>query len=258
MKKKFLIICLILSLTALGVTVPKPRQAKAENTKPRLAIVIDDFGEDRRGVEEMLSLKIPLTVAVMPMCEYSKDDAEKAHQKGHEVILHMPMQNASYSTPASFYGPVYIKNEFSEDEAVNTLRESLGSVPHAVGMNIHMGTGVSRNKNLITAMMNEMKSKNMLFLDSKTTEETVCPQCADSTNVKFFSRDVFLEPPGRPNYALAKQQLLKAGRIAKEKGSAIAIGHVGPVGTTETARAILDSLPELDSMGVEIVPLSQL
>ena len=61
--------------------------------KPKLAIVIDDFGSDRHGVEEMLNLKIPLTVAVLPGCEFTTEDAQKAHEHGHEVILHMPMEN---------------------------------------------------------------------------------------------------------------------------------------------------------------------
>ena len=38
----------------------------------------------------MLSLPIPLTVAVMPFLPSTKEDA--AHKKGHEVIIHMPME----------------------------------------------------------------------------------------------------------------------------------------------------------------------
>ena len=66
-------------------------------TKPKLAIVIDDFGEDRRGVEEMLNINAKLTIAVMPADDFSTEDAEKAHAKGHEVILHMPMENETYA-----------------------------------------------------------------------------------------------------------------------------------------------------------------
>lgn len=258
MKKKFIVICLIISLLISFAPSVLEENVMAQEQKPRLAIVIDDFGEDRHGVEEMLNLKIPLTVAVMPCCEFSEIDANLAHERGHEVILHMPMENASASTPESYYGPVYIKNGFSEAETVETLKKSFETVPYAVGMNIHMGTGVSRNKKLITAMMKEVKNRNMYFLDSKTVEDSVCPNVANETGTEFFVRDVFLEPPGRPNYHLAKTQLIEACKLAKQNGSAIAIGHVGPVGTTETAKAILDLLPEIEKMGIEIVPLSKL
>lgn len=255
MKKKFLCICLILALVLAPLGVPRV-QSFAEVEKPKLALVIDDFGEDRRGVEEMLSLDCPLTIAVMPGCEFSTADAESAHARGHEVILHMPMENRT-AMPANYYGPVLIKNSFSETEAVETLTGALTSIPHAVGVNIHMGTGVSSNKKLITAMMNELKKLDVYFLDSKTIENTVCPECARDTGVKFYGRDVFLEPPGRSNYNTAVKQLLEAGNIAKTKGSAVAIGHVGVVGEAETARAIRDTIPKLEEMGVEIVRLSE-
>lgn len=238
-------------------TVKPPPKAKAEEPKAKLAIVIDDFGQDRHGVEEMLNLPIRLTVAVMPEGEYTVSDAETAHSKGHQVILHMPMENETYM-PASYYGPVLIKNGFTKAEAVETLSECMDKLPYCDGVNIHMGTGVSHNKELMTAMMEEVKRRDKFFLDSKTTMGSVCPECAEATGVKFAERDVFLEPPGRPNYATAVEQLLEAGRIAKQKGNAVAIGHVGPVGKAETARAIKDTLPELEAMGVEIVPLSDL
>ncbi|MEC2627533.1 divergent polysaccharide deacetylase family protein, partial [Bacillus cereus] len=41
-----------------------PIQANAHTNK--VAIVIDDFGNNMKGTNQMLSLPIPLTVAVMP------------------------------------------------------------------------------------------------------------------------------------------------------------------------------------------------
>lgn len=226
-------------------------------SKPKLAIVIDDFGEDRRGVEEMLNINARLTIAVMPADEFSTEDAEKAHAKGHEVILHMPMENETYA-PANYYGPVLIKNSYSPDEARKVLAECIDKTPHCKGVNIHMGTGVSKNKAIITELMKEVKSRDMFFLDSKTVMGSVCPECAKEVGTKFYDRDVFLEPPGRPNYARAVSELYNAVKVAQEKGKAVAIGHIGPVGTTETARAIADNLEKILAMGIEIVPLSEL
>lgn len=235
----------------------KINYAKSEENKARLAIVIDDFGMDRRGVEEMLSLQIPLTVAVLPGLDYSTEDAEMAHKNGHEVILHMPMENKGYMPP-EYYGPVVIKNAFTESEAKETFINAYKSIPYAVGANIHMGTGVSQNKALLTAIMEEAKNMDAYFLDSKTIMGSKCPEAAKATGVKFYERDFFLEPPGRPSYATAKSELLKAAQHALTMGKAIAIGHVGPVGDVYTARAIKDSLQTIKEMGVEIVPLSQL
>ncbi len=67
-----------------------PIQANAHTNK--VAIVIDDFGNNMKGTNQMLSLPIPLTVAVMPFLPSTKEDAIAAHKKGHEVIIHMPME----------------------------------------------------------------------------------------------------------------------------------------------------------------------
>ena len=253
--KLILISSLILSLFA-GVR-NKPPTAHAQEPA-RLAIVIDDFGEDRHGVAEMLEIDAPLTIAVMPFCEYSTSDAETAHANGHEVILHMPMQNQSLTTPANYYGPVLIKNEFTPAEAKETLKKSIASIPHCKGVNIHMGTGVSQNESLMTAIMEEVKQQGLYFLDSKTIENSVCPQVAERVGNKFYVRDVFLEPSGRPSYNTAVESLLQAGELAKQTGKAIAIGHVGPVGDVQTAQAIKNTLETLKNMGILVVPLSEL
>ena len=259
MKKRilfsFILISLIMSIFG-GSKIDCKAFANESNAK--LAIVIDDFGEDRSGVEEMLNIPLPLTIAVMPGGEFSEADAKLAHEKGHEVILHMPMQNDNYSTPESYYGPIYIKNHHTASEAAGIVDKCIQSTPYCNGVNIHMGTGISKNKELMTAIMTEVKKHNLCFLDSKTIEESVCPECAKETGVKFFVRDEFLEPPGRPNKQLAKNQLQKALELAKEKGCAIAIGHVGPVGRAETAAAISEMLEYIRSSGVEVVHLSKL
>lgn len=260
-KSLFLLMALVITFSLLIFPVggehniltmaeEKPKQAS-------IAIVIDDFGMDRRGVEEMLSVEAPLTIAVMPGLDYSTEDANRAYENGHEVILHMPMENMGYMPP-EYYGPKVVRNSMSKAEAVSLVSECLSSIPHAVGMNIHMGTGVSSNEELISAIMQEMKNKNKYFLDSKTIEATVCPKCAKETGVKFYLRDVFLEPSGRPNEELAYKYLLETANIAKEKGSAIAIGHVGPVGDSLTASAIKKALKAFENLGVEVVPLSKL
>ena len=233
-----------------------PMASAAEAQKPMLAIVIDDFGEDRRGVDQMLSVPAPLTCAIMPDLEFSSNDAERAHAAGHEVILHMPMESKT-NLPRNWYGPRMIHNWDSEDDAKQTFLECLESVPHAVGANYHIGTGVSENKKLMTAILEAAKEKGIYFLDSKTTMHSSGPVAAASVGANFVSRDLFLEKGG-PNYAYAKNVLKEAVKIAKQNGAAVVIGHVGPMGKDQTGKAILDSLSFIREEGVEIVPLSKI
>ena len=227
-----------------------------QSAKLKMAIVIDDFGCDRRGVEEMLNLDCTLTCAIMPCLEFSEEDAKNAHAKGHEVILHMPME-AYGGLPEFWYGPLYIKNSDSPEVAAEKLEKGFGSVPYADAVNIHMGTAVSRNEKIMESVLNYTKNKNMVFLDSRTIEGSVCKTVGDQVGAKVLERDYFLEVGG-PSYAQATKSLTEAVKTCKEKGSVIVIGHVGPMGTTQTARAIKDFLPTLKAEGITVVPLSQI
>ena len=56
----------------------------------KLAIIIDDFGSSKKGVVEMMAINEHLTFAIMPFLENSRNDAVTAHEKGFEVIAHLP------------------------------------------------------------------------------------------------------------------------------------------------------------------------
>ena len=244
---------------SIFASIPVLSQTRAqakEVDQPMLAIVIDDFGEDRQGVDQMLSITEPLTCAIMPNLTHSKEDAEHAHKNGHEVILHMPFESKKH-LPSYWYGPKLIHNSDSNEIATKTFDECLESIPYAVGSNYHIGTGVSENKRLMTALMQDIKNKNLYFLDSKTTQHSAGPEVAKEVKAKYISRDLFLEN-GRANYGYTKKILEEAIKKAKETGYAVVIGHVGPMGKEQTGKAIIDSIEHIKNEGVKIVPLSQI
>lgn len=49
-----------------GISQAEPTPEGAPAITKKIAIVIDDFGNDMRGTEEMMALTIPFTAAVMP------------------------------------------------------------------------------------------------------------------------------------------------------------------------------------------------
>ena len=227
-------------------------------SEPMMAIIIDDFGGyERNGVEEIVNIPAPLTCAVIPFADNTKTDAELASSKGHEVILHMPMES-HVKLPDEWYGATYIKNNDDPETVRKKLDDCLAQVPMAKGVNIHIGSGVCRNKELMTTIISHLKSKNKYFCDSRTHIETVGEQASIACGQPYLARDVFLEPHGMGGYANACKFLIDGAKIAKEKGYSIAIGHVGREGGVSTAKAIADSLDEISKMGVKIVPLSKI
>lgn len=232
--------------------------AISNNAKPKMAIVIDDFGSyDQSGVETLSKCKEPLTCAVLPNVDNTEANIKQFASLGHEIILHMPM--ASHVTlPEDWYGPVYIKNTDSPETACEKIKQCLKQFPNIKGFNIHIGSGVSRNKTLMTAIYDFAKANDLYFLDSRTIETKATEEACKKTDSIYLGRDVFLEADKNRSYYGVCYRLLETANLAKQNGTAIAIGHVGAEGGENTAKAILDTLPKIKEMGVEIVPLSEI
>ncbi len=222
----------------------------------QLAIVIDDFGLQRKGVSEMLALDCKLTLAIMPFLEHTEDDAEDALENGKEVIIHIPMQATTHDRPLSL-GPRPIRINHSAEEIHDWITDALEDLPEAVGANIHMGTLCSTKEEIMCPVFESLQENGLYFLDSKTSSKSVCRRIAQEINIKFYENQVFLEHEQK-NKAYVKKRLRKAMKIAREEGVCIAIGHVGNEGGVITAEAIRELLPECQESGVELVFVSEL
>ncbi|MCX7921579.1 MAG: divergent polysaccharide deacetylase family protein [Clostridia bacterium] len=228
--------------------------SKERYDEGKLAIVIDDFGQSRNGVKEMMSIERHMTFAVMPFLEFSESDAAIAHQRGYEVIVHLAME--PYRGKKSWLGPRPIMAGMDGADVRQIVMDAFDNVPFASGANIHMGSKASSEENIIANVLDVIKEKNLYFLDSRTSPKPVAKQIADSKGVQCYDRNVFLD--GTQSKKHIKKKLHEAGETALKLGKAVAIGHVGQDGGKVTAEAISEMIPEFDDKNIELVFLSEL
>lgn len=259
MKRIFnFIILSLLIVFALNCPNCKTKANANTVTKPQMAIVIDDFGSfDQSGVKTLSSCPEKLTCAVLPNVDNTDANIKQFESLGHEIILHMPM-SSHVNLPEDWYGPAYIKNTDSPETACKKIDDCLKQFPNIKGFNMHIGSGVGRNKTLMTAIYNHANKLGLYFLDSRTIETKATEEASNETNSIYLGRDVFLEADKNRSYSGVCNRLFETANLAKENGYAIAIGHVGAEGGENTAKAILDTIPKIKEMGVEIVPLFEI
>ena len=222
--------------------------------KVYIAIVIDDFGYSGEGTEDMINLPIAFTGAVMPFSENSKDNAEKLISAGKETIVHMPME--SLTGKKSWVGDRGIFLDMKDEYIRKNVNDAFDIVVGAKGLNNHMGSAIMEDKRTLSAVLDTVEEKGLYFLDSVTTPNSKAEEICKDKNITIFKRDVFLDSTDDENKV--KENLLKAEKVANEKGYAIAIGHVGPDGGNVTVNAIKNLYSEMEERGVEFVTLSQL
>jgi len=226
-----------------------PSEPEKAPARPRVAIIIDDLGNDLSMAQAFLNLPAPLTLSILPHTPFARQVEEKAREKGTEVLVHLPMEPERY--PGINPGPGTLLSTMSPDELLETLEKDLDAVPSAKGVNNHEGSKMTAEAELLYPVFTVLKKRGLFFIDSRTTSRSVCRPSARLLRLPFGSRDVFLDHEKDPEFITG--QLRELIRIAQKKGFAIAIGHPGAL----TLETLGQALPELKKQ-VEIVPVSRL
>jgi polysaccharide deacetylase 2 family uncharacterized protein YibQ len=218
-------------------------------TIARVAIIFDDAGGSREDLEAIIALARPVTIAVLPGLRFSREVAERTRAAGLEVFLHLPFEA---DDPTKAMGPGGVAGTMTDAEIVATVRAGLASVPGAVGVNNHMGSKGTADERVMRAVLREVKARGLLWVDSRTSLQTVGARLAGEMGVPAAERQVFLDNEDAPE--AIRVQVARLIEIARRDGQAIAIGHAH----RQTAQVLREMLGEFDRLGIELVPVSTL
>lgn len=214
----------------------------------KAAIVIDDFGNRMAGTEEMMNVPFQITVAVMPFMPSTKQDAEAAHRKGHDVIVHLPME--PLRSHKSWMGPGGITCDLPDDEIRRRVQAAVDDVPHAIGINNHMGSKATVDERVMRIVLEVCRERGLFFLDSHTNYRSIVSKIAHSLEVPCIENHIFLDDVKSKLHVSNQIKLLQ--RHLQEHDKCVAIGHVGNGGkiTAEMLRQLPAAMDGVQLTGV--------
>lgn len=234
--------------------MPSPRlplvPSRQRAPQPRIAIIIDDLGNDQAAVELLARWREPVAGAVLPMLPGSPAAAEALSRSGKEVLLHLPMEPRGL--PGVRPGPGLILVSQTDGQIRATLSADLDSVPAATGVNNHMGSLATADRRVMQVVAAELARRGLFFVDSRTTDQTVAAEAAARARVPCASRRVFLDDVQTDE--AVERSLDDLVAKARAEGFAIAIGHPHPV----TLAVLGRELPRIGERGVRLVRVSEL
>jgi polysaccharide deacetylase 2 family uncharacterized protein YibQ len=214
---------------------PKPIQPPVTEGLPRLALIIDDLGyAPTELVTRLCARPEPFTVAVLPYLENTKESATLAHDRGKDVLLHLPMEGSPGANP----GQDALRADMGEAELKDLTRKALSEVPFRTGANNHMGSKLTADRQRMTWVLEEFKARKFFFIDSRTTKDTVALEVAHALGVPAAQRQVFLDDDKA--FPEIEKQWERALALARRDGEVIVIGHIYP----ETVEALEKLLPK--------------
>jgi|TARA_B100000315_G_C14596051_1_gene599489 hypothetical protein len=213
-----------------------------------VAVIIDDLGINLERGKRAIQLPGRVTYALLPYAKHSITLANEANAKGKEIILHMPMENV-LDKPIDAGG---LTHSLNKEEFQLTLNRAIDRIPHISGINNHMGSYLTQRSKQMGWLMDELKGRELFFVDSRTTPKTLAATIARQKRIPETSRDVFLDNTKTfHEIDLEFKRLLK---LARANGSAIAIGH--PFDTTLSY--LEQALPKLESQNIQLLPASSI
>jgi polysaccharide deacetylase 2 family uncharacterized protein YibQ len=217
---------------------------------PRIAIIIDDLGYQLEAGHRSINLPGPVACAILPSTPRATTLAEAAFANGKEVLLHLPLEPVSKETLSD---PGSIMLDMSREKFATTFSADLESVPHAIGVNSHRGSMLTRHPGHMSWLMEELRAHgDLIFIDSYTTHKSVALQLAHESGVPAVKRDVFLDADRSPDTVRREFRRLKG--LARKNGAAVGIGHPYPA----TLAFLEREIPGLVDEGIELVTISEL
>jgi polysaccharide deacetylase 2 family uncharacterized protein YibQ len=140
----------------------------------------------------------------------------------------------------------------SENLFISTLSNNIHSIPNIIGVNNHMGSLLTKQIVQMEWLMDYLYLRNIFYVDSLTSSNTVTREVANKQNVPYLKRDIFLDNNRDAKYIDGQFKLLVS--VAKRKGAAIAIGHPHP----EKIKVLTTNLQKLDEYGVKLISLKEM
>ena len=158
-------------------------------------------------------------MAFLPPNSGNKESASVAQNLPFHMI-HFPMQ-ASKNFKNIEIDTLNISDSYEKIEArVKKLRDLY---PNTTYTNNHTGSVFTENYEAMDKLFRALKKYNFIFVDSKTTPNSVAKELSIKYQMPYIVRDTFLD--NDRSFTAIQNQLKDAIRVAKKQGFAIAIGH---------------------------------
>ncbi|RPJ00131.1 MAG: divergent polysaccharide deacetylase family protein [Candidatus Aminicenantes bacterium] len=231
--------------------VAEKEPAAKKAPRGQVALIMDDMGNSLETLDALIALGRPVTISVLPYSSHAAETARIAHERGLEVLLHLPLESVNnHEAMADTEG--LIMAMMTEPAIVAAFEASYDRVPFAAGTNNHMGSRFTAERDLMRTILKPIKERGLFFVDSRTTAKSVALDEARKMGILATQRDVFLDADA--DRSRIRGRLIELLQKARKKGRAVGICHPFP----ETLAVLKSSLFLLDSYDLEAVPVSKL
>jgi|GEM_PF-5740364 len=158
--------------------------------QPMVAIVVNDVSQAKKAEwRHLKKYNIPLTYTIAVDNKNYQKLSKLAKKKGREIIAHIPMEPLyPEKLPKSLGNKKWLKAQDSKQKILNYIEKVLGATPYVIGISNQMGSAFTSNKKPITLLLEILKDKGYIFLDSMTTKDSQALNMAKDITAPYLRR----------------------------------------------------------------------
>ena len=212
--------------------------------RPRVAIIIGGLGLNPDITRQALETLPPqVTLAFSPYSPNLQDWINRARERGHEVLLEVPMEPEDY--PENDPGPYTLRARAQPAETVRRLEWILGRGAGYFGVINRMGDRFVRSPGGMSAVQGALRNRGVAFIDSGIASASGGGDLRASADQPL---DTVLSPPA------IDEALLRVEAAALQKGQGLGIAQAYPL----SLRQVASWAAQVESRGYQLAPASAL
>jgi len=242
-------------LPMIGPDGRKPWQAYARpfdrgDKRPRIAVLLTGLGLSGAATEAAINdLPGAVTLGFNPYAPKLDEWIGYARAAGHEAFLSLAMEPVDY--PRVDPGPHTLLISLDRQQNVERLQWVLSRVTGYVGVVTAAGSRFTTSQADLLPILDEIKARGLMFVDSHSTENTVAGPLAKSIGLPRAVSDLALDQQQASRDAI-DARLQQIEQMAHQTGVAVGLGEVYPV----TIERLAQWIPTLERKGIALAPVS--
>ncbi len=229
----------------------RPAGALPGGARPvaRIALVVTGLGISQSATANALA-KLPptVTLALAPYGAELDRLAARARDKGHELMLQVPMEPFDY--PDNDPGPHTLTTRAKTPENLEKLHWAMGRFTGYTGIVNFMGAKLTANDAALSPILSEIGARGLLFLDDGSSSRSVAATVASRARTPAARADAVLD--GVPQAEAIDRELARLEEAARKRGVAVGVASALPVSVDRIVRWA----QTLEGRGILLVPVS--
>lgn len=226
--------------TGLDTTiVPAPDHPPVQ-VKARMAIIIDNYGSRPELTRRFDDLPGVFTAAVYPELDDARAWADRARDRGMEVLVNLPMEPKAF--PVKNPGPNAVLVDLSGRAIRKLVRRAVDRVGPVIGIKTYMGSLAVEDRDVMRSLLEEVKELNLVFVDATAEKYSTSIELGREIDLPVIALDSVADVErGHGNAATVGIRFDDFVDVCRKRGYGVGV-VVPQEGTLEVLESRLDAL----------------